>query len=214
MYNENMIEYAKGNEDIETIWDNLKRGIGIIKIGPGIEINQDSFHALSSMFAIGDENAEKHRLEQLIHRLEQLIQRLEDPSTKLGSWYEMFFQKVEDKLERKRYIRELVECIAGNNEFVDKEEYIERLLEGSDVTSGTEQKRNQAAALNQLLKEFSEEEKSGILCRIEQLEQLLCILKKNIQGGLQLEDVEALEKNLPNWKKQIRLMKACLEQME
>lgn len=197
MYNENGIEYAKGNEDIETIWDNLKWGIG-----------------WSSLFGISgivdrsdDENTVKHKMEQL-------IQRLEDSSTKLGSWYKMFFQEVEDKLERKRYIRELVECIAKKNEFVDPEEYIERLLEGSDVTSGTEQKRNQAAALNQLSKEFPEEEKSGILCRIEQLEQLLCILKKNIQGGLQLEDVEALEKNLPNWKKQIRLMKACLEQME
>ncbi len=197
MYNENMIEYAKGYEDIETIWDNLKKGIGWNSI----------LGSISMMGLGGDGNTVKHKMEQL-------TQRLEDPSTKLGSWYKMFFQEVEDELERKRYIRELVEGLAGDNEFVDQEEYIERLLEGSDVTSGTEQKRNQAAALNQLSKEFPEEEKSGILCRIEQLEQLLCILKKNIQGGLQLEDVEALEKNLPNWKKQIRLMKACLEQME
>lgn len=194
MFYENEIEYAKGNEDIKTILDKLKRGIGGSAFVMG----------LSAKFAVDD-------VEQ---QMERLIQRLNDPSTKLGSWYELFFQKVKNELEQKRYIRGLVEALLKGCKSIDPEEYIERMLEGANDAQGTEQKRNQAAALNQLSKEFSEDEKSGIFYRIEQLEQLLCILKKNMRGELQLEDIEVLEKNVPNWKKQIKTIKACLEQVE
>ncbi|TGY96222.1 hypothetical protein E5329_11315 [Petralouisia muris] len=143
-----------------------------------------------------------------------LIQRLEDPSTKLGSWYEIFLQKVENEIELKRYIRELVESFPGNWEYDIREEQVERLMERANAMQGKEPKRNQTVVLNRLYKEFSEEEKGGILYRIEQREQLLCILKKNMRRELQLEDMEALEKNVPNWKEQIQTMKSCLKQME
>lgn len=194
MFGEMEIEYAKGNEDIETIRENLWKGVtGYPRSDPG-----------GVSFLVDVEE-----------KMEKLVKRLKDPSTKLGSWYEIFFQRGESEMEQRRYFRELVENLVenpvGNCEFIEPEGYIERLLEGANTAHGTEQKRNQTAALNQLSKEFPEDEKSGILYRIEQLEQLLCILKKNMRGELQLEDIEVLEKNVPNWKKQIRTMKACLD---
>ncbi len=191
MFYENEIEYAKGNEDIKTIRGKLKRGI----VGGSYPIK-----------GFREDNAKQ--------QMERLIQRLNDPSTKLGSWYELFFQKVKSELEQKRYIRELVEALLKGCKSIETEEYIDRMLEGANAAQGTERKRNQSAALNRLSKEFPEEEKSGIFCRIEQLEQMLCILKKNLRGELQLEDIEVLEKNVPNWKKQIKTIKACLEQAE
>lgn len=189
MFDENCIEYARGNEDIETIVDNLKRGVGVL-----------AYHVVMG--------------EGINQEVESLVQRLEDPSTKLGSWYEIFLQKVENETKLKRYIRELVEYFAEACVYDVREEQVERLMERANTAQGKEQKRNQTVALNRLYKEFPEEERGGILYRIEQLEQLLCILKKNMRGELQLEDMEALEKNVPNWKEQIQTMKSCLEQME
>ncbi len=186
MFFEDWIEYARGNEDMETIMANLKEGVGLLIYS-------------------SDEKDEK---------MELLIQRLEDPSTKLGSWYEIFLQKVENETKLKRYIRELVERFVASGEYDVQEEQVERLMERANAMQGKEPKRNQTVALNRLYKEFPEEERGGILYRIEQLEQLLCILKKNMRGELQLEDMEALEKNVPNWKEQIQTMKSCLEQME
>ena len=192
MFYESSIEYAKGDEDIKTIWTKLWRGIS-------------GYASLEGSFNFEVDEAEQ--------QMQKLIQRLEDPSTKLGSWYEIFVQRVESEIEQKRYIRELVERLLEGCESIEPEGYIERLLEGTNTAQGIEQKRNQVTALNQLSKEFPEEEKRGIFYRIEQLEQLLCILKKNMRGELQLEDIELLEKNVPDWKKQIKTIKACLEQV-
>lgn len=71
----------------------------------------------------------------------------------------------------------------------------------------------EVTAFNQLYEEFPQEEKEQILNEIEQMERIICFVKRNLKGELSEEDIEGFKKDFLKWKEFIQNTKAYMERL-
>lgn len=143
---------------------------------------------------------------------DSFIEDLKNPVTEIGDSYEDFIECCDGNVKELRAgSRKIIGSAVDwwKDYLTDVNQYVEELLDYAQ-NLGQEEKleAQKTSTLNSLCQNLPEGQKDGIA---HDLSQLLCIMEKNTNGGLEPEDVKIIETNLPKWKKQIQTMRISLE---